>query len=95
VFHTYVAGVSSGYCKNRSRYYIYFLNGFKCFQVFQTYVANVSTVLDVCCKCFYLDVVKIDREVAHVVMGPTCCKRLPQILGRRCGSPCGLRGAHP
>ena len=30
------------------------------FLVFQTYVASDSTVLDICCKVFHLDVAKLD-----------------------------------
>jgi hypothetical protein len=60
-----------------------FAMDFKCFLVFQTYVASVSAILNVCCKCFHLDIIKVDRDVAHIMMGPTCYKRLPPLLGRR------------
>jgi hypothetical protein len=55
---------------------------FKCFscvlQVFQSYVASVSAVLDVCCKYFYLDVTKVDLVC-------TCYNEthLLQLTGRR------------
>jgi hypothetical protein len=32
------------------------------------YVTNVSFVLDVCCKCFYLDIAKVDLDVAYTFM---------------------------
>ena len=35
------------------------------------YVASVS---DICCKCFHLDVAKIDQDIIHVAIGPTCYK---------------------
>jgi hypothetical protein len=36
----------------------------------QTYVSSVSDVSEVCCKCFHVDVAKVDRDVA------ACCKCL-------------------
>jgi hypothetical protein len=30
------------------------------------YVPNVSYVSDVCCKCFYLDVAKVDLDAAYI-----------------------------
>ena len=58
-------------------------NGYTCFQVFsgvlevfQTYVAGVSTILDVCCKCFFLNVAKVD-QMLHILNGT----HLPQPLG--------------
>jgi hypothetical protein len=48
---------------------------FKCFQAFsdmlQAYISNVSVVLDVCFKC--IDVAKVDRDIAHVVMAIHVC----------------------
>jgi hypothetical protein len=95
LFQTYVASVSSRYCKSRSKCCIYmhvaniclkcfqlletyvssvfiwvlhiFCNGYtRVFLVFQMYVASVSAILDVCCKCFYLNVAKVDR-VLHIL----------------------------
>ena len=87
VFHTYVAVVSSGCCV--------YLNGYTCFQVFsgvlqvfQIYVANVSAISNVCCKCF-IWMLQSRSGVAHVLMGPTCRIRSPLLLGRRRGSLCG------
>jgi hypothetical protein len=62
-----------------------FATDFKGFQVFQTYVASVSAVLDVCCKCVHLDVAKVDRDDAHVARGPICWRRLSLLSGRRRG----------
>jgi hypothetical protein len=36
--------------------------------VFQTYIASVSIVLDLC--LFYQDVAKVDLGVAHIAVGP-------------------------
>ena len=36
---------------------------FKCFHVC---FASVLAISDVCCICFHLDVVKVDRDVTHV-----------------------------
>jgi hypothetical protein len=36
--------------------------------MFQVYVLNVLTVLDVCCKYFYLNVAKVDLNVAYTCM---------------------------
>jgi hypothetical protein len=36
--------------------------------MFQVYVLNVSFVSDVCSKCFYLDVAKVDLNVAYICM---------------------------
>ena len=33
--------------------------------MFQVYVSSVS---DICCKCFYLDVAKVDLDVAYTCM---------------------------
>jgi hypothetical protein len=32
------------------------------------YVSNVSSVPDICCKCFHLDVAKIDLDVVYTCM---------------------------
>jgi hypothetical protein len=34
--------------------------------MFQVYVPNVLYISNVCCKYFYLDVAKLDRDVAYV-----------------------------
>jgi hypothetical protein len=41
-----------------------FAMDFKYFQMF----------LDVCCKCFHLNITKIDQDVIHLAMKPTYCK---------------------
>jgi hypothetical protein len=79
-FITYVAkwfhlNVCNGYTR-----------GFQVFsgisQVFQTYVASVLTILDVCCKCFSLYVAKVSG-VTHVAVGPICSNR-PAIAASAC-----------
>jgi hypothetical protein len=35
---------------------------------FQVYVQNVSSVSDVYCNCFHLDVAKVDLDVAYTCM---------------------------
>jgi hypothetical protein len=75
VFQTFVV-VSSGCCICFTHmlqvFYLdvtYVCNGFpSVLQVFQTHDANVSAVSYVCCKRFYLNISKIDRDVAHVAM---------------------------
>ena len=58
LFYRYVAVVSYGCCKGRTRCCIYFCNGCTC--MLQASAPNVSSVLsDVCCKCVYLDVVSV------------------------------------
>jgi hypothetical protein len=53
MFHTYVASVLSGY-------YICFAMATNVFfLVLHMYVANVSTVSDVCYKVFHLDIAKL------------------------------------
>jgi hypothetical protein len=50
--------------------------------MFQVYVPNVSSVLDVCYKCFHLDVTKVDLDCAYTCMlhayvssvSYVCCK---------------------
>jgi hypothetical protein len=58
----YVASVVYRCCKSRpgccTCWYDYT-------RMFQVCVQNVSFVLDVCCKCVYLDVVKVDLNVAY------------------------------
>jgi hypothetical protein len=34
----------------------------------QTYVSRVSDVSEVCCKYFYNNIAKVDRDIAHVTM---------------------------
>jgi hypothetical protein len=36
--------------------------------MFQVYVPNISSVPDICCKCFYLNVTKLDLDVAYTCM---------------------------
>jgi hypothetical protein len=31
------------------------------------YISSVSDLLDICCKCFYLDVAKVDRTMLHML----------------------------
>jgi hypothetical protein len=42
-------------------------------RMLQTYISSVSHVLDVCRKCFHLDVSKVDLGVAHVAMAIQAC----------------------
>jgi hypothetical protein len=61
------------------------------FLVFQMYVACVSIVSNVRCKCFncfecmlqvfHLNAIKVDLGVAHVAVGPICSSHLLQLLG--------------
>jgi hypothetical protein len=60
LFQTYVASVLS-------RYFIY-CTDYTCMLL--VYVSNVSTVLNVCYKCFYLDVTYV---IVHIHI---CCKRM-------------------
>jgi hypothetical protein len=55
--------------------------------LFQVYVSNVSSVLDVCSKCFIL-IVQSRYDVEHVVVGPTCRSHLIVVAG-----PCMRVGA--
>ena len=70
MFQRYVASVSDRYCKSRSGCCTC-CNGYIC--MLQVYVSNVSDVSEVCCKCLYIDVAKVDRDVAHVVMAIHVC----------------------
>jgi hypothetical protein len=54
VIHTYVANVLSKCCIC----FAIATNVFFC--VFQTYVASVSTISNICCKVFHLDVTKLN-----------------------------------
>jgi hypothetical protein len=65
MFQRYVASVSYRCCKSRS-WCCTCYNGYT--RMFQVYVLNVSTVLDVCCKYFYLNVAKVDLNVAYTCM---------------------------
>ena len=50
-----------------------FCNGYmRVFLVFQAYVAIVSTILDVCCKC--------RSDIAHVAVDPICSSCQLQLL---------------
>jgi hypothetical protein len=50
--------------------------------LFQVYVSNVFSVADICCKCFYLNIAKIDLNVTYTCMlqayvssvSYVCCK---------------------
>jgi hypothetical protein len=45
------------------------------------YLSCVSDVLEVCCKCFHIDVAKVDRDVAYIVMVMhACCKGVFQMF---------------
>jgi hypothetical protein len=73
-----------------------FYNGYKCVSlVFHTYVASVSIVLTLCCKCFHLDVVKVYLGVAHVAVDPTaaatCCSCCARLHVRGCGGGAKVR----
>jgi hypothetical protein len=102
VFHTYVASVSSGGCKSRSGCAYVFAMNFKCFrvfltyvvsvQLFQTYIASVSTVSDVYFKCFLMNVAKVNRNVAHIAVEPTCYRRLSLCWGIAVGHHAGAWG---
>jgi len=73
-FQTYVASVFIWML------YIFLQWLFKRFQVFlqvfQTYVASVSTVFKRVLQVFHIDVAKVDLLFAHVVVGPICRNRL-------------------
>jgi hypothetical protein len=71
MLQTYVSGASDVCCKcfvsvlqSRSECCIC-CNGYT--RMFQVYVLNVSSS-DVCCKYFYLDVAKVDLDVAYTSM---------------------------
>jgi hypothetical protein len=68
IFQRYVASVSYGCCKSRSRCCIC-CNGNTC--MLQTSVLNVSFIFHVSCKCVYLDV----AYVSYI-----CCKRFIWML---------------
>jgi hypothetical protein len=45
----------------------------------QVYILNVSNILEVCCKCFHMEVAKVDQDVAYIaIVVHVCCKRLSQ-----------------
>ena len=46
--------------------------------MFHTYIANISAVLDVRCKCFYLDVVKVDPKKLKVAGKLKVAKAMPR-----------------
>ena len=58
VFYIGVAKIDRGCCTC--------CNGYT--RMFQVYVPNVSSVSDVYCKCFYLDVAKVYLDVAYTCM---------------------------
>ena len=63
----------------RSRLFAKHVHLFKqqCDIVLKTYVASVLDVSEICCKCVCADVVKVDRDVAYVIMViHVCCKLL-------------------
>jgi hypothetical protein len=54
-----------------------------------SYVPNVSSVLDICCKYFHLDVAKVDMDIVYIYMhilqayfssGFRCFKHLLQVF---------------
>jgi len=57
--------------------------------VFQTYVASVSTVLDVCCKCCPLHIAKVDLVLHMLQWTPfaaaACCSCWARLHERGCG----------
>jgi hypothetical protein len=64
MFQRYVANVSYGCCKSRSRCCTY-CNG--CARMLQALILNISSVFsDVCCKCVYLDVTYIFTHMMQV-----------------------------
>jgi len=65
MFQRYVASVLYQYCKSRSGCYTC-CNSYT--RMFQMYVPNLSSISDVCCKCFHLDVAKVDLDVAYKCM---------------------------
>jgi hypothetical protein len=65
MFHRYVASIVYRCCKSRSGCCTS-CNGYT--RMFQVYVTNVSSAPDECCKCFYLDVAKVDLDVAYTCM---------------------------
>jgi hypothetical protein len=78
VFQRYVATVSYRCCKSRSRRYksrsgcCTYCNSYA--RMFQMYVLNVSSLSDVCYKCFYLDVASVSLYI-HA-----CCNRMFQVF---------------
>jgi hypothetical protein len=92
MFRTYVASVLSGCC---IRFHTYVANvSSKCYTrvslAFQTYVASVSTISEVCCKCFQL----FRTYVANVFS--RCCKSgfgvVDVVVDRICSSRLHARG---
>jgi hypothetical protein len=48
--------------------------------VLKEHIANVH-VSEVCCKCFYIDVAKVDRDISHVVMAKyASCKPMFEVF---------------
>ena len=95
LFQTYITSVSFGSYKSRSGCCIYKHVVSICFKCFRYFIRMLQLcfpgVSDVCCKCFncfgrilqvfYLDVVKVDLGVAHVVVGPIYSSHLLKLLG--------------
>jgi hypothetical protein len=67
-FQRYVAVVLYGYCKSRSGT-LYMLQVFR--DMLQEFIQNISSVPDVCCKCF-------DQDVAYV--SHICCSSMFQMF---------------
>jgi hypothetical protein len=75
MLQTYVSGISDASevvasvpyrcCKSRSECCTC-CNGYA--RMFQVYVPNVSSVSDVCCKCFHLDVAKVNLDAVYTCM---------------------------
>ena len=55
--------VSVRYCKSRSGCSTC-CNGYA--HMFEVYIPNISFLLDVCWKCFHLDITKVDLDVAKI-----------------------------
>jgi hypothetical protein len=77
MFQSYVASVSYRYCKTRSGCCTC-CNGYA--RMVQVYVPNVSSVSDVCCKCFHLDVTYTCMLHAYVKHIHACCMRMLNVF---------------
>jgi hypothetical protein len=91
MFQVYVLNVSSRFQTMFASVFIWMLHIFhiKCFQVFlqvfRTHVLSVSVVSYVCCKCFHLDVLKVDLVLQLVFQMHVSCvlfafRRMLQVL---------------
>ena len=65
LFQTYVASVLSRCCKSRSGCCIYVHVASVCFKCFTCFIGMLQV--------FYIDVAKVDRDVAHVAMAIHVC----------------------